>query len=149
MMQKVRQMCVENGMPEDRVDNTIAIWVKSANLEAASKTTAGRLPDARGCHDKGDDGVWCPQGDDWYCVKNCENNKHQEVKQDAKECHDKGEYGVWCPKGDDWYCVKNCKDKKSQKIKPDAKGCHDKAEHGLWCPKGDEWYCVKNCKKNK
>merc|ERR1712079_465428 len=102
-------------------------------------------PDAKECYDKGDHGVWCLKGDDWYCVKNCKDEVKKEVKPDAKGCYDKGDHGVWCPKGDVWYCVKNCKYEVKNEVKPDANGCYDKYDHSVWCPKGDDWYCVKNC----
>jgi len=103
-------------------------------------------PDAKGCYDKGEYGVWCPKDGDWHCIKNCKNKVKQEIKPDARGCYDKGTYGVWCPKGDEWHCVKNCKDEVKKDIMPDAKGCYDKGEYGVWCPKGRGWYCIKNCK---
>merc|ERR1719437_137869 len=133
MMKAVHRILVEAGMPDDRVDYILKKWVKYAYPEAFSKQN--KKPDAQGCYDKGEHGVWCPKGDDWYCAKNCKNGKRDQIKPDAKGCYDKGEHGVWCPKGDEWHCVKNCKNNtKKQEVKQDAKRCYDKGEYGVWCP---------------
>jgi len=125
-------------------------------LEHATWMKHNTKPDADGCYDKGEYGVWCPRGDEWYCKRNCKEKKHQ-TKPSADGCYDKGEDGVWCPKGDSWYCKENCPHIDylghaawmKHETKPDADGCYDKGEYGVWCPRGDEWYCKRNCNKNK
>merc|ERR1712066_411643 len=107
LMTRVHELFKHAGMPEDRIDYILEKWAKYAASE-----------DNDGCVDKGKYGVWCPKGEKWYCLKNCEDNK-----PDADGCYDKGEHGVWCPKGDGWYCKENCKD---QKKGLDASGCYNK-----------------------
>jgi len=68
-----------------------------------------RVPDDKGCYDKGEYGLWCPKDNGWYCVHNCKDEATKEGVLDERGCYDKGEYGVWCPKGVDWVCVDNCK----------------------------------------
>jgi len=90
--------------------------------------------------------VWCPEGDDWYCAKNCKGKETQNIKPDAKGCYDKGEHGVWCPRGDTWQCVKNCKDEEEQRISSsnssDTKDCYFDPE----CHKLVDWSKIRKIK---
>merc|ERR1712151_1153752 len=91
MLQKIHQMFVEAGMPENRVDYTLEKWVKHIYPEAFEEKTTDIAPDSEGCYDKGEDGVWCPKGDDWYCMKNCKGKQKKQIDQakmvDKNDCY--------------------------------------------------------------
>merc|ERR1719356_2065894 len=113
-------MAVTDGMIKMLFSTVFLVW-------ATWGSTAFER-DVQGCYDKGEYGIWCPEGGDWYCKKNCKKEPEKELELDAEGCYDKGEYGIWCPKGGDWYCKKNCKKETEKKVGPDAEGCYDKGE---------------------
>merc|ERR1719343_183130 len=100
MMERMHQMIGKAGMPDDRVDYILKKWLKQAYPEAFDKKEI--KPDANGCYDKGEHGVWCPKGDDWYCVKNCKDKgESEDIKTkeiDPMDCY----FDAECRNKVDW-----------------------------------------------